>query len=70
MSAALQLSNNILSGDAVKLTNYLNFLKAGDSMDVLDIMKMAGVDLSHPTAVKSALGLFDEIVTQLQNKLQ
>ncbi len=70
MSAAAQLSQNILSGDATKLRAYLGFLKAGDSKDVLDIMKDAGVDLTTPAPVHAALDKFNDIVTELETKLK
>ncbi len=69
ISAAAALSKNILSGDKRKLEDYIGFLKAGDSKDVLDIMKDAGVDLSTPEPVIAALKLFDETVEQLDGLL-
>ena len=69
ISAAIELSRNILSGDAGKLKDYFGFLKAGDSKDVLDIMKDAGVDLSTPEPVHVALDLFDATVEQLRKLL-
>lgn len=70
LSAAAQLSKNILSGDKDKLDAYLGFLKAGDSKDVLDIMKDAGVDLSTPAPVAAALDELDEAVELLAEKLK
>jgi len=69
MSAALVLARNLLSGDAGKREAYLNFLKAGDSKDVLDIMKDAGVDLGAPAPVAAALDYFGEIVGKLEREL-
>ena len=69
MSAAVKLSQNILSGSKEKLDAYLGFLKAGDSKDVLDIMKDAGVDLSRPEPVLDALDEFGKIVKQLEKAL-
>ena len=69
MSAAVKLSKNILSGSSEKLDAYLGFLKAGDSKDVLDIMKDAGVDLSRPEPVLEALDEFGNIVKQLEKAL-
>jgi oligoendopeptidase F len=69
MSAAVKLSQNILSGSKEKLDAYLGFLKAGDSKDVLDIMKDAGVDLSRPEPVLDALDEFGNIVKQLEKAL-
>ena len=69
MSAAIKLSENILSGDAQKLNDYLNFLKAGSSKDVLDIMKDAGVDLTTPEPIEAALKVFADVVDELENLL-
>ena len=65
MSAALQLTHNILHGTAAQKKAYFGFLKAGCSKDVLDIMKDAGVDLTSPKPVETALEYFAEIVHRL-----
>ncbi len=69
ISAAVELSRNILSGDPKKIEAYFGFLKAGDSKEVLDIMKDAGVDLSTPEPVHTALDLFNDTVDELRNLL-
>ncbi len=56
-SAAVALSRNILAGNTEP---YLNFLKAGGSKDVLDIMKDAGVDFTTKEPVISALDYFND----------
>ena len=68
-SAAAAFSKNILSGSSEKLDAYLGFLKAGDSKDPLDILRDAGVDLSSPAPVESALDKFAETVEQLAEGL-
>jgi oligoendopeptidase F len=70
MSAAIKLSENILSGDKQKLDDYFGFLKAGDSKDVLDIMKDAGVDLSTPEPVHAAMDVFANTVKELRTLLK
>jgi oligoendopeptidase F len=70
MSAAIKLSENILSGDKQKLDDYFGFLKAGDSKDVLDIMRDAGVDLSTPEPVHAALDVFANTVKELRTLLK
>lgn len=67
MSAALKLKDNILSGKPELLDAYFSFLKAGDSLDVLDIMRNAGVDLSTPQPIAEALETFGKVVRELQN---
>ena len=65
MSAALKLKDNILSGDKKLIDDYFSFLKAGDSLDVLDIMRNAGVDLSTPQPIADALDTFGKVVAEL-----
>jgi oligoendopeptidase F len=69
MSAAIRLSEKILSGDPSAVDAYLNFLKAGDSKDVLDIMHDAGVDLATPEPIDAALKFFKNTVTELRKEL-
>ena len=65
MSAAIQLANRILHEGKTALDDYMGFLKAGCSRDVLDIMKGAGVDLSTPAPVTSALDYFGSVIHQI-----
>ena len=69
MSAAIKLAENLRSGDPAKREAYFGFLKAGDSKDVLDIMKDAGVDLSTPAPVAAALDYFSATVGRLRETL-
>ena len=69
MSAAIRLSERILSGDPAAVEAYLNFLKAGDSKDVLDIMRDAGFDLATPEPIDAALKFFKETVAGLRKEL-
>jgi len=68
-SAAAALSKGILEGNQKKIEAYLNFLKAGSTKDVLDIMKDAGVDLTTPKPVEDTLDLFADTVKQLKKGL-
>ncbi len=68
-SAAAALSKGIIEGNQKKIEAYLNFLKAGSTKDVLDIMKDAGVDLSTPQPVQDALDLFANTVKKLKKGL-
>ena len=70
MSAAIKLKDNILSGDQEKIEAYFSFLKAWDSLDVLDIMRNAGVDLSTPQPIADALDTFGRVVAELENAVR
>ena len=63
ISAAAALAQKILAGDT---DGYFRFLKAGDSKDVIDIMKDAGVDFTTPEPINQALKLFADQVKQLK----
>ena len=61
-SAAVALSKKILAGE---IEPYMGFLKAGDSKDVLDIMKDAGVDFYTGKPVEACMRFFDETIDRL-----
>ena len=64
-SAATALSRNLIKGGENGREAYLNFLRAGSTKDVLDILKDAGVDLTKPEPVNDALKLFADTATEL-----
>jgi oligoendopeptidase F len=66
ISGANALAKGILSGKEGAVENYLSFLKAGGSMYPLDVLKMAGVDLTTPEPVEIAFGVLAELVERLE----
>ena len=66
ISAAAALAQKILAGET---EGYLRFLKSGDSKDVIDIMKDAGVDFTKPAPIQDALQLFAGQVSKLEELL-
>ena len=69
LSAAMKFAANILSGDATLKEKYYSFLKAGDSKNVLEILKDAGVDFINYPVVDDALKDFGKLVKQLKKVL-
>lgn len=65
-SAAIALSDKILHEGEAAVEAYKSFLKGGCSKDPLDLLKMAGIDMSSPEPVKDALKLFHKLVTELE----
>ena len=51
---------------ADKLAAYRRFLTLGGSMDPLDELKVAGVDLSTPEPVQAALVKFNKVLTEAE----
>ena len=65
-SAAVAIANRILAEGAPAVADYKRFLSAGGSADPISILKLAGVDMSTPRPVNSALALFGELIGQLE----
>jgi oligoendopeptidase F len=65
LSAAIALSDRVLSGGKPELDAYLSFLKGGCSKDPLDLLKDAGVDMTTPAPVSAALDRFESLVAEL-----
>lgn len=66
LSAAIALSKQVLEGDESDRSRYIRFLKSGGSKFPIDSLKDAGVDMSSPDTVRSALGLFSQRVETLK----
>ena len=65
-SAAVALSAKILKEGKPAVDAYMSFLKGGESKDPIDLLKMAGVDMTTEKPVADALTLFGELVTELE----
>lgn len=61
--AAEAISNNILQNGA---DDYLEFLSTGSSDDPIELLKIAGVDMSSKEPVKQALNVFSSLVEELE----
>lgn len=65
-SAAVALSAKILKEGKPAVDAYMSFLKGGESKDPIDLLKMAGVDMTTEKPVADALALFGDLVTELE----
>jgi oligoendopeptidase F len=65
LSAAIALSQRVMHGGPKELQDYLGFLRSGCSQDPLDLLRDAGVDMTHPEPVQTALKRFGELVAEL-----
>jgi oligoendopeptidase F len=66
ISAAVALSERVLSGESGSVDAYLNFLRSGGSKFPLDALKTAGVDMTTPAPIESALQLFERRLDELE----
>ncbi len=69
LSAAIALSRRVLEGGEAERADYLRFLSSGCRKDPLDLLRDAGVDMSKPEPVATALKYFDDLVNQLSELL-
>ncbi len=66
-SAAVAIARDILeSGDA---SRYIEFLSSGGSDYPLELLKIAGIDLTTPAPVKSALAVFEELLSEFEKEV-
>lgn len=69
-SAAIALSQQILSQGSPAVERYINFLSSGSSNYSLELLKGAGVDMTSPEPIENALKLFSKLVDELQAELE
>lgn len=67
--ASQLFSRQILSGEKGR-DQYLEMLKAGGSMDSLDVVKLGGVDLANPAVLENAFSNFRDAVKGLRELLK
>ena len=68
-SAAIALSNRILTEGEPAVKEYLKFLSGGSSLDPIALLKIAGVDMSTATPIKEALKVFGELIDEMEQLL-
>jgi oligoendopeptidase F len=66
-SAAVAIANRILELGEPAVADYKKFLSGGSSTDPISLLKIAGVDMSTPEPVNSALKMFGELVDELES---
>ena len=69
ISAAVALSERVLSNQAGAVEAYLNFLRSGGSKFPLEALKIAGVDMTTSAPIESTLRLFERRVDELEQLL-
>lgn len=70
MASATAISAAILNEGAAPLEKYLNFLKSGGSDYPIELLKKAGVDLTTPHPVESALQEFGRTLDQFAEMMK
>ncbi|MCC8098349.1 MAG: oligoendopeptidase F family protein, partial [Eubacterium sp.] len=64
-SCAIALSRKIINENGAE--NYIKFLKGGCSDFSINLLKIAGVDISTPEPVENALKVFENLLNQMES---
>lgn len=66
LSAAIALSRKIMEEGEKGVADYMKFLTGGGSKDPIDLLKLAGVDMTSKEPIENALGLFRELLDEME----
>lgn len=69
-SSATAIAEKILTEGKPAVDKYLQFLKSGGSNYPLELLKIAGVDLSTPQPIQDALNVFEKTLDELEELLK
>ena len=69
-SSATAISAKILAEGEAARKNYIEFLKSGSSNDPVELLKIAGVDMSSPEPIRMAMETFKGLVEELEQLMQ
>ncbi len=67
LSAACYIVNRIRNKEENAVQDYLNFLKTGDSMDPIDELKVAGVDMLDEKVINKAIDMFEDLIKEYRS---
>lgn len=65
-SAATAICEKILTQGSEAALNYIEFLKTGQSDSPIELLKIAGVDMSSPEPIKKAMDKFNSLLDELE----
>lgn len=68
--AAANIAQRILEGRPGAVDGYLAFLKGGSSKYPIDLLKMAGVDMTSPQPIQDAMRLFEKMLDETEALLK
>ena len=69
LSAACYIVNRIRNKEENAVEDYLNFLKTGDSLDPVEELQVAGVNMLDASVIDKALDMFEELIDEYRNLL-
>lgn len=67
LSATCYIVKRILNHEENAVSDYLKFLSTGDSMDPIEELKVAGVDMEDEKVINGAIDMFQEIINEYRS---
>jgi oligoendopeptidase F len=67
--AAAAIARHIMNNDPGAREQWMKFLKAGNSMYAIDMLKVAGVDMTTSKPIEDAMALFEQLLGDLEKLL-
>jgi oligoendopeptidase F len=67
--AAAAIARHIIKQDPGAREQWMKFLKTGNSMYAIDMLKVAGVDMTTPKPIEDAMALFEQLLGELEGLL-
>ena len=64
--AAAAIARRILRQEPGARDHWMKFLKTGNSMYAIDMLKVAGVDMTTPKPIEDAMALFEQLLKELE----
>jgi oligoendopeptidase F len=68
--AAAAIAKRILGNEPGAREQWMKFLKIGNSMYAIDMLKVAGVDMTTPKPIEDAMVLFEQLLNELEPLLK
>jgi oligoendopeptidase F len=68
--AAAAIAKRILANEPGAREQWMKFLKIGNSMYAIDMLKVAGVDMTTPKPIEDAMVLFEQLLNELEQLLK
>ncbi len=68
-SAAATIAKRIMAGEPGAVEDWMKFLKTGNSMYAIDMLKIAGADMTTPKPVEDCMAMFEDLMDQLEELL-
>ena len=69
LSAACKIANDILEGKPNAVENYKKFLSCGTTLNPIESLKLADVDLNKKEVIESAINMFKDTIEEFKNNM-